>query len=133
MPALNTSLNAATAEWRSWFEHSVDGIFLGSVRASIYPLLRIGIASIFLIRHSDWLSPWLFLEHHRFVHGLMFLNSSAAEPVLSSPLALGITLSPALNDTLVYVRTGLALLLLIGIRVRMTAGMLALVSYVLIA
>jgi hypothetical protein len=111
----------------------LDRTFSGEVGGAIYDLLRVVIAAIFVVRHSDWLRPVLFLEHHRFVRGLLFLDGGTTEPRLSSPLLLGFSLSPGLNDALVYLRTALSLGLLLGIRVPIVAGGLAMVSYVLLA
>ena len=127
------SAASGPARLRSRLERRADALFAGVAPGYIYDVLRIGIAATFLVRHSDWLRPLLHLEHHRFVRGLLFLGSTATEPRLSSPLALGWPLSPTLNDALVYLRTALAVLLLFGVRTRLTAGTLALVSYLLLA
>jgi len=107
--------------------------FHGSVPTAVYPALRVGLAGIFLVRHADWLRPWVFLEHHRFVRGLMFLESTPAEPALLSPMISGFWLSEAATRALVYARTLLAVLLLLGVRARASAVGLALVSYALLA
>ncbi len=120
------------ARLRHRYERSVDDLFRGSVDGRVYDVIRVAIAGIFLVRHSDWLRSWLSLEHHRFVHGLLFLDQKPAEPRLESPLFLGASLSSSVNDVLVYARTGLALLLLFGVRIRLTACALALVSFVLL-
>jgi hypothetical protein len=114
-------------------ERGFDRIFSGSVRGPIYPALRIGLAAIFLVRHADWLRPWVFLEHHRFVRGLMFANSAGAEPQLLSPMIPGLSLSDASTRLLVYARTLLAVSLLLGVRARASAIGLAFVSYLLLA
>lgn len=97
-----------------------------------YDVLRLGLALTFVVRHSDWLRPFAFLEHHRFVRGLLFLGSTPAEPALVSPLPWGIALGAGLNDALVYLRTGLSLFLLLGIRIRVTALLLAVTSLTLL-
>lgn len=125
--------SAWTARLRQRTASGVDALFRGSVDGRVYDVIRVAIAGIFLVRHSDWLRSWLPLEHHRFVHGLMFLDRAPAEPRLESPLALGVSLSSGVNDALVYARTGLALLLLLGVRIRLTASALALTSFVLLA
>jgi hypothetical protein len=120
--------------WRSALNRAVDGLFCGSVATAVYPALRVGLASIFLVRHADWLRPWVFLEHHRFVRGLMFLESgAAAEPALISPMIPGFSLGDSATRWLVYARTLLAVLLLLGVRARAAALGLALVSYALLA
>jgi hypothetical protein len=119
---------------RSALNHAVDGLFCGSVATTVYAALRVGLASIFLVRHADWLRPWVFLEHHRFVRGLMFLESgAAAEPALVSPMIPGFSLSDTATRWLVYARTLLAVFLLLGVRARAAALGLALVSYALLA
>ena len=113
---------------------SVDALFRGSVTSRVYPALRVGLAGIFLVRHADWLRPWVFLEHHRFVRGLMFLDSgAAAQPALVSPMIPGFALSDASTRALVYTRTLLSIFLLLGVRARASALGLALVSYALLA
>lgn len=107
--------------------------FHGSVPTAVYPALRVGLAGIFLVRHADWLRPWVFLEHHRFVRGLMFLESGAAEPALHSPMIPGVSPGELATRALVYSRTLLSVLLLLGVRARASAIALALVSYALLA
>ena len=104
---------------------AVDWLFAGRVDGRIYTLLRIGTALVFLVRHSDWLRPWVFLEHHRFVRGLMFLDSSPAEPRLMSPLLAGFSLGDGATRALVLARTALSVLLLLGVRAQLSAGLLA--------
>jgi hypothetical protein len=111
---------------------AVDWLFAGEVRGSIYTALRVGTALVFLVRHSDWLRPWVFLEHHRFVRGLMFLEASPAEPRLISPIIAGFTLGDGATRTLVLARTALSVSLLLGIRAQASAVLLALFSYALI-
>jgi hypothetical protein len=111
---------------------AVDWLFCGQVRGFVYPLLRIGIAVIFLVRHSDWLRPWVFLEHYRFVRGLMFLEATPAEPRLISPLIAGFSLGDGATRGLVLARTVLSVTLLLGVRAQLSAALLALVSYTLL-
>jgi hypothetical protein len=124
--------NSLVSEVRSAFERGVDWLFEGSVASSIYSTLRIGTALIFLVRHADWLRPWFFLEHHRFVRGLMFLEPSAAEPRLLSPIIQGFSLGDGATRALVFARTLLSVFLLFGVRGRLTAGLLGVVSYTLL-
>ena len=111
----------------------VDELFGGDVTPWIYVWLRVALAGIVLIRHSDWLSPWIELEHHRWVHGLDLGWSATKEPPLSSPLALGVALNEGATTALVWTRTLLALLLLFGVFPRLAALLLGLVSYTLMA
>lgn len=112
---------------------AIDWLFAGSVASAVYGVLRIGIAAIFLVRHADWLRPWVYLEHHRFVRGLMFMDTSALAPRLRSPLLPLLALGDTTTHVLVYVRTGLSFLLLFGVRARVTAALLGTVSYLLLA
>lgn len=121
------------ARFRRSIETASDWLFAGTVASSVYGAMRIGIAAIFLVRHADWLRPWVYLEHHRFVRGLMFMDTSALAPRLRSPLLPFLTPGDTTTHLLVYVRTGLSVLLLLGVRARATAGLLALVSYLLFA
>jgi hypothetical protein len=115
------------------FPAFVDRLFVGSVPGWVYVWLRVSLASLFLVRHSDWLEPLLALEHHHWVDGLEFAWSAAAEPALSSPLGLAPALNEPATTVLVWLRTLLAFLLLFGLRARLAAASLAIVSYVLMA
>jgi hypothetical protein len=108
---------------------NIERLLSGSVTPWVYAYLRVGFALLLLVRQSDVLSPLLPLEHHRWVHGLDFSWSIAREPRLVSPMLPGLALGPSWNDALVYARTGLALTLLLGIGSRLSAALLALVSY----
>jgi hypothetical protein len=99
----------------------------------IYAWIRIGTAAIFLVRNADWLRGVALLEHHRFVRGLLFFDSTAAEPRLVSPMIPGLTLDAGATRTLVYARTVLSVLLLFGVRARASAALLAAVSFLLFA
>jgi hypothetical protein len=130
--AVRSAPSSLVSEARSAFERGVDWLFEGSVRRSIYSTLRIGTALIFLVRHADWLRSWVFLEHHRFVRGLMFLEPSVAEPRLVSPIIQGLSLGDGTTRALVFARTLLSVFLLLGVRARLSAGLLGVVSYVLL-
>lgn len=104
----------------------------GEVSPTYFAVLRIGLAATLLVRQSDWLAPWFEFEHHRWVTGLDFATGFGVEPRLESPLALGIAFGPWWTTTLVYMRTVLALILLVGVRARATALLLALVSFALL-
>jgi hypothetical protein len=108
-----------------------ERLFHGSVPAWIYASLRIGTAAIFLVRHADWLRHVVFLEHHRFVRGLLFFQSTPEEPRLLSPVIPGLSLADGPNRVLVVTRTVLSVLLLLGVRARASAALLALVSFTL--
>jgi hypothetical protein len=128
----------ATSATRPWsdalrrLERGVDWLFEGTTRSVVYSSLRIGTAAIFLVRHSDWLRPWVFLEHHRFVRGLMFLEPSPLEPRLVSPILSGFALGDGATRALVLMRTALSVLLLFGVRARLSAALLGVVSYLLL-
>jgi hypothetical protein len=126
------SASSLASDARRRFEHGVDWLFEGTTRSFVYSSLRIGTAAIFLVRHSDWLRPWLFLEHHRFVRGLMFLEPSPLEPRLVSPILSGLSLGDGATRALVVARTVLSVLLLFGVRARLSAGLLGAVSYLLL-
>jgi hypothetical protein len=132
MVAARPVASSLASEARSAIERAVDWMFEGSVRSSIYSTLRIGTALVFLVRHADWLRPWVFLEHHRFVRGLMFLEPSAAEPRLLSPIIQGFSLGDGTTRALVVARTLLSVFLLLGVRARLSAGLLGVVSYTLL-
>lgn len=121
-----------TGDVRTRIARAVDWLFAGRVDGRVYTALRVGTALVFLVRHSDWLRPWVFLEHHRFVRGLMFLEASPAEPRLMSPLIAGFSLGDGATRALVLARTALSVLLLLGVRAQLSAGLLAAVSYTLI-
>lgn len=110
-----------------------DQLFAGSVSPWAYAFIRVGTALIFLIRHSDWLGRWVYLEHHRTVHGLAYLDASPAPPALVSPIVAGLVLDEPTTHALVYARTALAFGLLFGVRPRVCAGLLAATSYLLLA
>jgi hypothetical protein len=132
MVAARPAPSSLASEAQSAFERCVDWLFEGSVARSIYSTLRIGTALVFLVRHADWLRPWVFLEHHRFVRGLLFLEPSAAEPRLLSPIIQGFSLGDGTTRTLVFARTLLSVFLLLGVRARLSAGLLGIVSYTLL-
>jgi hypothetical protein len=122
----------SSGDARQRFERGVDWLFEGTTRSFVYSSLRIGTAAIFLVRHSDWLRPWVFLEHHRFVRGLMFLEPSPLEPRLISPILPGFSLGDGATRALVVARTVLSVLLLLGVRARLSAALLGFVSYLLL-
>jgi len=110
-----------------------DRLFDGAVPSVVYAALRIALSAVFLVRNSDWLRPFVFLEHHRYVHGLMFYDSAPLAPALESPWLLGVALSTPLTRLLVGVRTALSIALLLGVRAQLSAALLGLVSLTLVA
>jgi HTTM domain len=121
------------SRWTRRYEDSIDALFRGEVTPWVYVTLRVGLATIFLVRHSDWLRPWVFLDHHRWVNVLDFLWSSETPPYLVSPLVPGLVLGATITFWLVHTRTVLAVLLLLGVRAQLSAALLAVVSYLLFA
>lgn len=111
----------------------LDRLMSGSVSPYIYAVLRIALGLTLLVRHSDWLRPFVFLEHHRWVHGLEYLEGAKAGPALVSPMAAWLTLGKTATRGLVYARTGLAVLLVVGVWPRLAAFTLAVVCYALLA
>jgi hypothetical protein len=132
MVAVRPAPSSLVSEAQSAFERGADWLFEGRVARSFYSMLRIGTALIFLVRHADWLRSWVFLEHHRFVRGLMFLEPSAAEPRLLSPIIQGFSLGDGTTRALVFARTLFSVFLLLGVRARLSAGLLGVVSYTLL-
>jgi hypothetical protein len=62
----------------------------------------------------------------------MFLEPSAAEPRLLSPIIQGFSLGDGTTRALVFARTLLSVFLLLGVRARLSAGLLGVVSYTLL-
>ncbi len=106
----------------------------GETSARPYALIRIGLATLVLLRtHVVDLLP---MDHHSWVPGWLEYHPShdrPAAPALHSPLGFFPALSPTLTAALTWARTGLAALLLLGLRPRVVAGLLALVGYSLMA
>jgi hypothetical protein len=114
-------------------ERRADWVFRGEVSPWYYAALRVGLATIFIVRHSNWLAPCLPLNHHRWVEGLDFSWSIPSAPYLVSPLVPGLVLGQKSTLFLVQARTVLSFALLLGIRARGAALLLAAVSYALLA
>ncbi len=119
--------------WLHALSSRAQQLLEGDVTPWVYSWLRIALATTLLVRHSDWLSRWIFLQHHRWVRGLDFLGTQGSPPLLVSPLGWGVALGPGWTLGLVYARTGLAIALLLGVRPRAAALALAAVSYTLLA
>jgi hypothetical protein len=131
---MNASAGSARGfELRARCTRAFDAYFAGQVRSWIYLLLRVAFAALLLIREADWLRPWLSLDHQRWVHGLDFSWTIRQAPYLTSPLVPGFALGPSATYWLVRARTVLALALLVGLRPRWCALLLASVCYVLLA
>jgi hypothetical protein len=111
----------------------VDRLFRGQVSPWYYAALRVGLASLFVVRHTDWFAPWLDLNHHQWVRGLEFSWSITGSPYLVSPLVPGLALDETSTGWLVQVRTALSFALLLGVRARLAAVLLVAISYVLLA
>lgn len=115
---------------RTWLE----SLFGGWVQPWPFALLRVGLAALVLLRTT--VVDWLPMDHHAWVGGLEYhpATDAAEAPTLHSPLWPFLPpLGPGLTAGLVWARTGLAALLLVGIRPRVVAALLALVGYGLMA
>ncbi len=109
-----------------------DACFDGAVPSWVYAYLRVGLAALCLARGADWLRHWLPLDHHQWVHGFDLDWSIQTSPYLKSPLVPGLVLGETATHLLVWLRTVLAALLLLGVRPRASALSLALTSYALL-
>jgi vitamin K-dependent gamma-carboxylase-like protein len=101
----------------------------GTVSPWPLAVFRTGLALLILVRTTDLLRPWVDLDHHQWVHGLEYLPSIEAisPPALHSPLIPFFPpIGTAAATLLVWARTLLAVVLLLGIRPRLTAGLLGL-------
>ncbi len=115
---------------RDW----LDDLFGGWVQPWPFAILRVGLATIVLLRTTVF--DWLPMDHHGWVGGLEYhpATDGAEEPAFHSPLWPFLPpLDPGLTAGLVWARTALATLLLVGIRPRVMAALLALVGYGLMA
>ena len=96
-----------------------DALFAGEVDPLVYAALRIGVATLVLVRIADWTAPLLSLDHHGWVRGLDHAPSDdpAAAPALHMPLLGGL---PSAHSTfaaaLAWARAPLAVLVLLGLR-----------------
>lgn len=114
----------------------IGRLFDGTVDPTAYTLLRVGIATLVLLRTNDWLRPWLRLDHHAWVTGTEYAPSieRVTEPRLASPLIPGLAGWPdSIVEVLVHGRTALAALLLLGIASRPVALALAAIGWGLMA
>jgi hypothetical protein len=111
---------------------ALDRVRTGEVSPWAYAILRVSLAVLHLVRSSDLARPVVELEHHRWVRGLDFSWSVTRAPELASPALHGFALGPIANDILVYARTFLCVSLLLGVRPRLSAAAVAIVSYALL-
>lgn len=111
--------------------------FEGAVSPWAYVVLRIGAALLVLVRTTDWLAPFVRLDHHGWVRGIEYAPwvERAQEPRLVEPLVpgLGWLVAPGVASVLVVSRVALAFLLLFGVAPRFSAGVLAIVGWSLMA
>jgi len=111
-------------------------LFAGEVDPLVYAALRIGVATLVLVRIADWTAPLLSLDHHGWVRGLDHAPSDdpAAAPALHMPLLGGL---PSAHSTfaaaLAWARAPLAVLVLLGLRPRPAALALGVSGYLLMA
>lgn len=122
-----------SASWLRAARARFESCFDGHASPWIYDALRIGLALVFLVRQADWLRPWLPLEHHKSVHGLLFYESAPMAPALRSPWLVGAALSTTVTRALIVLRTALSFTLLLGVRARLSAALLGGVSLALVA
>ena len=118
-------------------ERAIDFLrsrFDGQVAAWPYDLFRIGMGLLVLVRTTDVLRPYFDLDHHAWVQGLEYHPDveKVSAPALSSPLLPGFGLSAASELVLVRARTILALTLLVGLRTRLSAALLAIAGALLL-
>lgn len=125
------SAHAAISRHFTRAVHAFDETFSGQVSTWAYTILRVGFATLLLIRSADWLRPIIPLDHHNWVHGFDFAWSIAEAPYLVSPLIPGLILGVRATWWLLRLRVALALALLVGIRPAWTALALAVLSYAL--
>lgn len=119
---------AARARW--------DALWAGEVDSLAYAILRVGVATLVLLRLTDWTAPLLQLDHHSCVSGLDHApgDDPAAAPALHMPLIGGLPSPHGLfAATLAWARLPLAGLVLLGIRARAAALLLGLAGYGLMA
>jgi uncharacterized membrane protein YphA (DoxX/SURF4 family) len=111
-----------------------DALFDGWVSPWPFAILRVGLAALVLLRTTVF--DWLPMDHHDWVAGLEYhpATDAAEAPAFHSPLWPFLPpLGPGLTAALVWARTALAALLLVGVRPRVVAALLALVGYGLMA
>jgi len=97
-------------------------------------LFRIGLALLVLLRSTDILWPWITLDHYRWHSSDVGPHLAAPlEPQLFSPLVPLPNLSASAQAWGSRVRSTLAVLLLLGVRTRLTAFALFVVGYGLMA
>lgn len=113
-----------------------DALWAGEVDPLVYAILRVGVATLVLLRVSDWTAPFLQLDHHAWVSGLDHAPGAdpAETPWLEMPLVPGLPSPHGLvAAALAWARLPLAGLVLLGIRARPAALLLAIAGYGLMA
>jgi hypothetical protein len=98
-------------------------------------VFRVAIAAIVLVRTNDWLRPIVRLDHHAWVRSVEYAPSIEAvhAPALHAPLWAMPKLPDSATTLAVHARTVLAVLLLFGVLPRLSAGLLGVVGYGLMA
>ncbi|NIS28856.1 MAG: HTTM domain-containing protein, partial [Actinobacteria bacterium] len=115
-------------------ERRLAALFGGWVSPWPFAILRVGLAAIVLLRTTVF--DWLPMDHHGWVAGLEYHPpvDAAEPPAFHSPLWPFLPpLGAGLTAALVWARTALATLLLVGVRPRIVAAALALLGYGLMA
>lgn len=107
--------------------------FSGTVDARALTVVRVGLATLVLLRTSDWTRAFFPMDHHAWVTGQEY--HPAIEGVVEPAFHSGWL--PAFPSgvvaALVLARTVLAVTLLVGFRSRTSAALLVLVGYALMA
>lgn len=113
-----------------------DRTWEGAVVPMPFAILRIGAGALVLLRTTDWTRDFLPLDHHAWVRGLEHAPwvEHVASPALASPLGpLVPALDHAASSLLVVTRTALAIALLLGVKPRTSALLLAIAGATLMA
>ncbi|MGC4086859.1 MAG: HTTM domain-containing protein [Polyangiaceae bacterium] len=107
--------------------------FEGSLPALPIALFRIALGVLMILRSTDWARPWLHFHHYVWMSGVEYHPEvdPVTAPVLESPLLPGMSLGPIATRMLVDARLFCALLLVLGVRARVAAAVLALSSFAL--
>jgi len=110
-------------------------VWAGNTSPVPLALFRVGLALLVLLRTSDWLWPWTSLDHYTWQRGGEFAHPLDGEllPRLFSPLVPLPNLPRVALWWAAQLRTGLAVLLLLGVRTRLTSFVLFAVGYGLMA
>ena len=113
-----------------------DRAWSGTCDPLVFAIVRVGLATLVLLRVSDWTAPWLSLDHHAWVHGLEYApwSDPVREPALHAPLWPGSwpglpSVTSPVAGALAIATPVLAVLLLFGVRSRASAFALAICGY----